>query len=215
MFEIFSEQPGLLFVAATLLPLAAFVIQLVLGGVRNYLRGLRKPAPDAPPSGDALGLTSAYLATGAIFLAFLLSLTGFVWLNMAHAGHDAHGVADAGHDHDHGEAKKNDKPAEKKEDKAHAEEHGPPWAGSIAWAHVAPRNLNFPYLGTALRLGYYIDSLAAIMFVMVTLIATLIHIYSIGYMGDELRPTVEDHQVHAEHGHFRRRGRCRARPRPR
>ena len=45
------------------------------------------------------------------------------------------------------------------------------------------------------------------MFVMVTFIATLIHMFSIGYMGDELQETVEDHQVHAEHGHLHRRGR--------
>jgi NADH-quinone oxidoreductase subunit L len=207
MFDLFSEQPGLLFVAATLLPLAAFVIQLLMGGVRNFLRSLRKPDPDAPPAGDTLGMASAYIATGAIFLAFLLSLTGFVWLTVAHAGHEAHTqAAAAGHDHghDHGGAKEDD---HEHDEKAHEEEHGPPWAGSIEWASVVPKGLVYPWLGTALRLGYYIDSLAALMFVMVTLIATLIHIFSIGYMGEELQPTVEDHQVHADHGHFRRRGR--------
>ena len=45
------------------------------------------------------------------------------------------------------------------------------------------------------------------MFVMVTFIATLIHLFSIGYMADELQKTVEDHEVHSEHGHFHRRGR--------
>ncbi len=42
---------------------------------------------------------------------------------------------------------------------------------------------------------------------MVTFIATLIHIFSIGYMADELEETVEDHQVHGPHGHLHRRGR--------
>ena len=45
------------------------------------------------------------------------------------------------------------------------------------------------------------------MFVMVTFIATLIHLFSIGYMADELQKTVEDHEVHTDHGHFQRRGR--------
>jgi NADH-quinone oxidoreductase subunit L len=45
------------------------------------------------------------------------------------------------------------------------------------------------------------------MFLMVTFIATLIHIYSIGYMSDELKPMVEDHQVHTAGGHLKRRGR--------
>ena len=111
MFDLFSEQPGLLFVAATLLPLASFVIQLLLGGTRNYLRSLRKPEPDAPPTGDALGMTSAYIATGAMFLAFLLSLTGFIMLNVAHAEHAAHaqaGQGGHGHGHKHGEGKRDD-----------------------------------------------------------------------------------------------------------
>src|SRR5437870_4454642 len=60
---------------------------------------------------------------------------------------------------------------------------------------------------TVLTLGYYIDSLSAIMFLMVTLIATLIHVFSIGYMSEELTPVVEDHQVHTEHGPLQRRGR--------
>src|SRR5438270_6259431 len=45
------------------------------------------------------------------------------------------------------------------------------------------------------------------MFLMVTFIATLIHIFSMGYMAEELQPIVEDHQVHGEHGHLHRRGR--------
>src|SRR5206468_7208982 len=50
-------------------------------------------------------------------------------------------------------------------------------------------------------------SLAAIMFLMVTFIASVIHLFSIGYMSDELAPIVEDHQVPTEHGHLHRRGR--------
>src|SRR5262249_12993664 len=49
--------------------------------------------------------------------------------------------------------------------------------------------------------------LSVVMFLMVTFIATLIHIFSIGYMSDELQQTVEDHQVHSDHGHYHRRGR--------
>src|SRR5262249_16166242 len=52
------------------------------------------------------------------------------------------------------------------------------------------------------------DHLAALMFAMVTFIATLIHIFSGGYMAEELHEHVTDHQVHGEHGeHYRRRGR--------
>ena len=57
-------------------------------------------------------------------------------------------------------------------------------------------------------LDYYIDSLTLVMFVMVTLIATCIHLFAIGYMSDELTDDYVDHQVHtADGGHFHRPGR--------
>ena len=58
-----------------------------------------------------------------------------------------------------------------------------------------------------MQLGYRIDNLTTIMFLMVTLISTLIFLFSIGYMGEELNLTVTDHQVHTDHGHLHRRGR--------
>jgi NADH-quinone oxidoreductase subunit L len=61
--------------------------------------------------------------------------------------------------------------------------------------------------GTVLWLGFRIDMLSALMFVMVTFIATLIHIFSIGYMAEELSEHVADHHVHTAEGHLHRRGR--------
>ena len=45
---------------------------------------------------------------------------------------------------------------------------------------LAGKTLSFP-------LGVYIDNLSVVMFLMVTFIATLIHIYSMGYMHDDSR----------------------------
>ncbi len=45
-----------------------------------------------------------------------------------------------------------------------------------------------------LSIGYYIDALTVIMFTMVTLIASCIHLYASGYMHDELHD-VTDHEV--------------------
>ena len=45
------------------------------------------------------------------------------------------------------------------------------------------------------------------MFMMVTFIASLIHLFSMGYMADELNEEVEDHNVHTQDGHLKRRGR--------
>ncbi len=59
-----------------------------------------------------------------------------------------------------------------------------------------------------LSLDYYIDSLTLAMFVMVTLIATCIHIFATGYMAEELVDDYVDHQVHThDGGHFHRPGR--------
>ena len=58
-----------------------------------------------------------------------------------------------------------------------------------------------------LSIGYYIDTLTLVMFCMVTLIASCIHIYAVGYMHDELHDVV-DHEVTLSTGeHLHRRGR--------
>src|SRR5262249_17612027 len=69
------------------------------------------------------------------------------------------------------------------------------------------RKMSDPDSATELRIGYRIDHLAGVMFVMVTFVGTLIHIFSVGYMSEELRQTVEDHEVHTDHGHLHRQGR--------
>jgi NADH-quinone oxidoreductase subunit L len=81
------------------------------------------------------------------------------------------------------------------------------WQDSFVWARIWPGKVSDNTRGTILKLGFRIDMLSAIMFVMVTFIATLIHLFSIGYISDELRKTVEDHQIHTAHGHYERRGR--------
>ena len=58
-----------------------------------------------------------------------------------------------------------------------------------------------------LQVSYYIDGLTVLMFAMVTVIATCIHFYAIGYMHDELHD-VDDHEVHMKSGgHLHRPGR--------
>ena len=58
-----------------------------------------------------------------------------------------------------------------------------------------------------LSIGWYIDALTVLMFVVVTFIATCIHIYASGYMHDELHD-VTDHEVTLRSGtHLHRPGR--------
>jgi NADH-quinone oxidoreductase subunit L len=189
------EHPGLLYVAATLLPLASFVLLLLAGGLRALGRAYRQTGLGAAvfraTGGDNPGRLGSLVATAAIAGAFLLCVAGFVLFqkDQAHSG-AAHGAVEAAHGAAAGHA---------------AASHGSTdkWAQSWTWMQM-----DFPSRrGTELTLGYRIDHLSSIMFLMVTFIATLIHVFSMGYMEEELKPVVEDHQVHTEHGHLHRRGR--------
>jgi NADH-quinone oxidoreductase subunit L len=59
-----------------------------------------------------------------------------------------------------------------------------------------------------ITIDYYIDTLTLVMFTMVTFIATCIHVFAIGYMGDELVDDYVDHEAHYANGkHVHRPGR--------
>lgn len=193
-------SPGLLYVIATLLPLASFLLL--------FLGGKRWP-----------GRTGGLVAVAGIGGAFVLSAIGFVlYLQEMHGGHAAapapaakadsgevHGKKDD-HKHDEKPDAKKDEHGKKDEHAAaghgdaagHGGEHGhhesPVWTGSITWLKLSGFG---PDDGAGeLQLGYHIDGLSALMFLMITFIATLIHIFALGYMSEELAPTVDDHQAH-------------------
>jgi NADH-quinone oxidoreductase subunit L len=185
------DHPGLLYVAATLVPLASFVILLLVGGVRSLIRSLRGDVPYRGEGGHPPGPVAAYIATGAIGLSFVLSLVGFFQYISEHpepAHHEVAAPAEAEH------------PSQEPEGR---------WSDRLNWVVIGPQPLDkeHPTPASSLQLGYHIDSLAAVMFLMVTFIAMLIHVFSIGYMGDELKPVVEDHMVPTTEGHLHRRGR--------
>lgn len=59
-----------------------------------------------------------------------------------------------------------------------------------------------------ITIGYYIDALTVTMFCMVTLIASCVHFYALGYMHDELHDPYVDHEVTLASGeHLKRHGR--------
>ncbi len=88
------DQPGLLFVVATLLPLASFVALLVLGGVRWGLRPYARENPGVDSvfqflGGAVPGRGPAYCALAAIVLAFLCCAAGFaIFLSEVGEMHD-------------------------------------------------------------------------------------------------------------------------------
>ena len=172
--ESLGKLLGTLLVLAWLLPLAAFTVEVL--------------------AGKHLGKFAAYLAIGAIGTSFVLSAIALVvWLSSpdgkplfpdAGHGHEAHAEA---RPHDHGETAADGSRAK-----------GGQVAHAIGAEHV---ELMVPFTGTLyqvakfgdleLTISYYIDTLTLVMFVMVTFIASLIHIYSAGYMHDELEVFVD------------------------
>src|ERR1700722_723846 len=95
-----AENPGMLYVVATLLPLASFVILLLLGGVRNAARPYKQSGIGQKifwaMGGDMPSKIGAYVATGAIGLSCVLCLIGLVWfLNTHPLGHEEGAAAHA------------------------------------------------------------------------------------------------------------------------
>jgi NADH:ubiquinone oxidoreductase subunit 5 (subunit L)/multisubunit Na+/H+ antiporter MnhA subunit len=211
-----SALPWLLGLA-TLLPLASFFFLLLFGS----------------RLGKAYG-HGAYIATGAIVAAGVLSFVSlFVWLghhfpggqtHHAAAAHAVHESPDVAHATDAGRGA----PAPAHSATEGLQESGrPAVGGSGEVGRPAPNvpsehsaHVNGPPLYYAgdyyalgvfgklrLTIGYYIDSLTICMFCLVTLIASCIHFYAMGYMHDELHE-VTDHQVTLRDGsHLKRRGR--------
>src|SRR5580698_7194136 len=83
MIPGFEANPGRLYVEATLLPLGAFFLLLVAGGVRSACRPFRKQGGFAGSlywicGGDKPLKTGAYLATGCMALAAILAVAGLM-----------------------------------------------------------------------------------------------------------------------------------------
>ena len=119
------------------------------------------------------GRYAGHLATAAIMVAFVLSAVAMgVWLTH-------HPLATAEHEH----------AAQSEEAAAHeVAEHEPAAAVepvSGEWYSLAAfGNLH-------LSIGYYIDALTLAMFCMVTFVASCIHVYSSGYMHEELHDVTD------------------------
>ncbi len=183
MYDWFQAVPGRLYVAGTLLPLAAFVVLLVVGGLRSLFRPFRKQGGFSAAvywalGGDIPSRTGAYLATACMAATAALGVTGLVlFLN----------------DHTTGA------------------ERAARWGERIDWIRIGPLESAAPPVwekqrdadpsritpptALALELGYKIDHLTAVVFAMVTVIGTLIFVFSLGYMREETQETVEDHAV--------------------
>jgi proton-translocating NADH-quinone oxidoreductase chain L len=162
---------------AWMLPLLGFGIEVLWG----YTWG----------KGNRQDKRAAYLAIACIGAGFLLSsFTLYRWGTENHwqafAASDDSGQPSVASLADDGDEK------EGRADEAH---HGPGPSYSGTFYTLA----TFGALN--LSIDYYIDSLTILMFCMVTLIATCIHIFAVGYMSDELTDEYVDHNAHTSDGH--------------
>jgi len=182
-----SAGPNI-YLEAWLLPLLSFVF-LVLGGKR-------------------WGKTGAYVATGAIVCSFLLSCWGLFTYTQEFSPdffQERHGeetprplkpedivlppglaatsvggaVQNTGPEIQY---RPGDNRPNAQSPTVQIGEHGR-WSQSFKWIGIGAESI---------RMGLYVDSLTVIMFFMITLIASLIHIFSIGYMHEELHDPVHD-----------------------
>ena len=192
---------------AWLLPLLGFGIE-VLGGYWGKGRQDKR---------------AAYLAIGCIGVSFLLSSFAFCrwgsethWQVFANAGgdsghasvlseqgdadhakhgndgHEGKGGHADGHTGEHVAAHSHESSGDHHSEEVH---HGPAPSFSGTFYPLAQ------FGSLRLSIDYYIDSLTLLMFCMVTLIATCIHIFAVGYMSDELTDEYVDHSAHTADGH--------------
>ncbi len=212
---------------AVLLPLFSFWIILLLG-----------------PKLGKHGASSAYIATGAILGAFVLSIVSMaIWLGrnapeVAHhdGNHGAAHTSDHGDGHGdagHGDGEHHESGHQDGHEAAHGNQHDPVGKSGYADEHASgghgesdggelaheaghvglPPHVTGEFYTLAtfgklrLTISYYIDALTIAMFCMVTLIASCIHFYSMGYMHDELHDFTDPEVETSDGGKFTRPGR--------
>jgi NADH-quinone oxidoreductase subunit L len=181
LLQIAPTLKWLLF-TAWILPLAGFAVE-IFGGWW----------------GDRKSKLPAYLAVFCIGAGFVLSLWALTtWAGVTHPlGGEPAAAESHVHGHDH-------PPASASSADAHAPHANNPYSRALSGAYYTLATFG----DLTISIDYYIDGLTLAMFCMVTLIATCIHVFAIGYMSDELTDDYEDHFVHLPGGrHFHRPGR--------
>ncbi len=199
---------------AWLLPLAGFVVEIFFGFYSKNPRHSK---------------AAAWCAVGCIGVGFLCSCAAVVtWGNANNwcvmEPHDAHALhsGEAAHaeepQEENGHVEDSHGEAAHSEADAHNHDYAVAAGGEGHDDHETAAKGQTVYSGVLYTLGkfgslelsidYYIDSLTLVMFTMVTLIATCIHLFAMGYMSDELTDEYVDHFAHTSDGkHVHRPGR--------
>jgi len=221
------EQPGYFFVVATLLPLASFALLLLSGGIKQLARRYRDQSPwceslFAIMDGPSLRRLPALVALLAIAAAFACSLAGGILYFQEQSALQGD-LAFLQQELANKERELLKAPEESKEAieeeiegkrsaiayrlATHQRRVDQCWQGQFFTLFKLRPSGATPGRGTQLEVGFRVDMLTVLMFLMVTFIATLIHLYSMAYLAEESADSVEDHEVHTAASHLHRRGR--------
>jgi NADH-quinone oxidoreductase subunit L len=197
-----GETLKTLLTIAWLLPLAGFAIE-IFGG----FWGTRK-------SRAAAWMAVGCIATGFVcsFAALIIWGTSNDWVVFHHDETSSHAGGTGGHvSNPHGEPQHGARSVEP-DAASSGSDYLPAALHTVQGGErVAAGHAQTVYSGTLyslatfgsleLSLDYYIDSLTLVMFVMVTFIATCIHLFAMGYMSEELTEEYVDHHAHLSNGH--------------
>ena len=191
-----------LLTTAWLLPLVGFAVE-IFGGYWSH----------HAPGGRFKTRLPAYLSVGCIGTGFLLSLTALI---LGVSDFDLSLWESADHGSEHSQAHQTNQAVAQfnVEDSAHPDTSHANTARTDTSHGSTTQYVSGSFYELArfgdlrLAIDYYIDSLTLVMFTMVTLIATCIHVFAIGYMDDERTEDHVDHQVQlADGSHLHRPGR--------
>jgi proton-translocating NADH-quinone oxidoreductase chain L len=169
MLDLFRDHPGRLFVAATLLPLVPVALMLLAGTVKNLARPHGRSGGPVSAVYWLFGGDRPLTAGGYLALAALVGSAVLAIAGTVRYFDEVETAASA--------------PAE----------FEARWAERGDWVRIGPYRTEHP--ATALQLGYRIDRLTALMVTMVTVVGSLIFLFSLGYMRDEAGERVTDHEV--------------------
>ena len=195
MLDYFSEHPERLttiYVVAAMLPLLPAVLMLLVGAAKNLARSAVGTSRFSASVYRVLGgerpqVWGAYLSIACVATSAVLAIIGvtpFVqWDERAELDKTLQKPFSMGPGGFYGRLA-----------------YPPAFGDSFDWLRFGSSADADKTL--ALQIDLYIDTLAAIMFAMVTVISTLIFVFSLGYMRDERETTVDDHEPHVH-----RRGR--------
>jgi len=159
-------DPGLLYLLAASLPILAGLVTVWLSRPWRHAHHDH----DAATRGERHVRWVGYLAVGAIGISAILSLIGLFWYQQ---------YLQSGREH-----------FQKVE----------PWSASISWLSLpqlgydGKGNLGYSQNspGIELRLGYHVDTLTTVLFVLITLVALCIHLYALRSMRREVKAEVFD-----------------------